>query len=112
MNLPAILQKYLKKAGVGDFTELDPEERATYDAWRETLEAEVTVENLTTFIQAQIANLSQELREAVKEGHDRKALLITARLENYNDLMGLITAPDRNRETLAAFIENLISTLP
>ncbi len=112
MNLPAILQKYLAKVGVGDFTELDPEERATYDAWRETLEAEITVENLTTFIRAQIANLNGELQEAVEQGHDRKAILITARLKNYNDLIGLITAPDRNRESLAIFIDNLIKTLP
>lgn len=112
MHLPTILKKYLNKVGVGDFTELDPEERATYDAWRETLEAEVTVENLTTFITAQLANLSVELQEAVEQGHDRKAILITARLKNYNDLMGVITAPDRNRESLAAFIDNLIQTLP
>lgn len=112
MNLPAILQKYLKKVGVADFTELDPEERATYDTWRETLEAEVTVDTLTTFIKAQLANLSRELQEAVREGHDRKALLITARLQNYNDLMEVITAPDRNRESLAIFIDNLIQTTP
>lgn len=112
MHLPTLLKKYLNKVGVGDFTELDPEERATYEQWRETLEAEITVENLTTFITAQLANLSLELQEAVKEGHDRKAILITARLQNYNDLIGLITAPERNRETLAAFIDNLIQTLP
>lgn len=103
-----MLNKYLTKLGVNDFTELDAEERATYDEWREVLEAEATVENIGEFIDAQIKTLGGELQEAVREGHDRKALLITARLENYNDLQAVITAPDRNREALQAHINNLL----
>lgn len=109
MNLSALIQKYFTKQGVNDFTELSPEERATYDTWRETLEAQVTVETLAKFITAQTANLNTELQKAVREGDDRKALLVTARLENYSDLHSVITAPDRNRETLAVYINNLLN---
>jgi len=110
-RLHALLGKYLDKAGVADFTELDAEERATYDKWYETLQAEVTVDTLQTFIKSQLEQLGKGLQEAVKGGHDRQAILITARMENYTDLLAVIAAPDRNREQLADTIESLIKTI-
>lgn len=110
-RLHTLFSKYLEKVGVKDFTELDPEERATYDRWQETLQAEVTLEDIAAFIKTQQEQLGKNLQTAVREGHDREAILITARLENYNDLHAVIAAPDRNRETLADSIENLIKTI-
>jgi len=109
-RLHKLLNKYLEKVGVNDFTELDDEERATYERWRETLEAEITIKTLEAFIKAQLDQLSTQLQAAVKAGNDREAILITARLENYNDLQNVIAAPDRNREQLADTIDNLIKT--
>lgn len=106
--LNRLINQYLEKLGVQDFTQLEPEERETYDQWYETLNAEVTLETVESFIDAQLAHLGKELQDAVKNGHDRTAVLITARLDNYNDLKALLTAPDKNRDALAAHINNLL----
>lgn len=108
MNLSALLSRYLEKLGVADFTQLDAEERETYDQWREVLEKEATLEDVTKFIEHELSNLNKELQEAVRDGDDRKAILTAARLQNYNDLKHVITAPERNREQLAGYINNLL----
>lgn len=108
MNLSALLKKYLDKVGVSDFTQLDDTERGTYDEWRKVLESEVTLADVEKFIKVQILRLNTELQKAVREGNDREAYIALARLENYNDLIAVIGAPERNREVLAAHIDNLL----
>lgn len=107
-KLHGLLGRYLDKQGVADVTQLSEEEKATYEKWQEVLSAEVTLETVVKFLEDQLPKLDKDLREAVKQGEDRKAILITARIENYNDLKAVIAAPDRNREKLAAFITNLL----
>lgn len=109
-TLNTLINKYFARLKVNDFTELSEEERATYDEWQEILQAEQTVEGISKFVSAQVKNLEGELRTAVRNGEERKALFITARLENYNDLQAVIDAPERSREALAAHISNLLVT--
>lgn len=109
-TLSALIKKYFNRLKVNDFTELTEEERATYDEWQAILTEEPTVESMGRFLTSQIKNLEGELRVAVRDGEERKALFITARLENYNDLQAVIDAPERNREALAAHINNLLTS--
>lgn len=108
-SLGALIKRYFNRLKVDDFTQLTEEERATYDEWQEILTAEPSVEILSKFITSQVHNLESELRAAVRDGEQRKALFITARLENYNDLQAVIDAPERSREALAAHISNLLT---
>lgn len=109
-RLNTAISRYLTKQGIDDFTQLDADEKATYDQWYEVLNADVTLEDVEKFIDSQLVKLANELREAVKNGHDRNAVLLTARLDNYTDLKAIIAAPDKNRGALEAHINNLLKT--
>lgn len=111
-KIPTLITQYFSKQGIDDFTQLDAEERATYDEWYAILEAQPSVESLAKFVEKEIPNLQKALQEAVLENNDRKAILATARLQNYEALYAVITAPDRGREVLEAHITSLISKLP
>lgn len=107
--LNRLINQYLEKLGIQDFTQLDDDERKVYDQWYEVLNSDVTLADVEKFIDAQLKTLGKELQQAVKDGHDRKAVLITARLDNYQDLKSVIAAPDNNRDALATHIKNLLN---
>lgn len=108
-KLSGAISKYLEKLGVADFTGLTGDERSTYDEWQEVLRKEANVEDLVKFIEYQLATLTTDLRKAIREGDDRQALYTTARLENYEAMRGVLTAPERNKEALAKHITSLLN---
>jgi uncharacterized membrane protein YccC len=105
-----LLTRYLEKLGLKSSVELDKDERATYDQWRETLTKELTVEDLADVMRAELAEVNADLREAVKKGDDRAAQIAVARIENYESLLALIERRERSREELAEHISRLIDT--
>lgn len=105
----ALLKRWLEKLGIADYLGLSLAEKATYDQWEAILTRELSLDDLRSFLAKQQVALSKELREAVRKGEDRVALVITARLENYDALIAFIDEPNRSRETLIAQITNLIA---
>lgn len=103
-----LLQNWLQKLGGRD--ELTPEEKQTYNEYYEVLSKELTLEDFSQFLQSEVLNLHDHLREAVRKGEDRKALYLSARIENYKVLVDFIEAPEREREALIEHITSQIST--
>ncbi len=103
-----VLKRYLDKIGVKDFTALSGEERTTYDNWVDILSKTLTIESIKEFIELQIPELRTKLKEHVENGEDRKALYITAKLNNWEALLDLIEEPDRSKEVIKEHIKHLL----
>lgn len=104
-----LLHGWLKKAGVGSRTELSDDEKATYDNYYEILTEEPTLEGLVQVLKDEHVRLNDELLEAVKTDDSKKALLISARIENIKLIVGYAEEPDREREALIAHLTSLIN---
>ena len=105
-----LLKKWLAKQGIGDYTELSNQEKATYNQWEAILTKELTLDDLKNFLSKQSITLTKELREAVEKGEERRALKIAARLENYEAIVTFIDEPNRSREILVSQLKTLIET--
>ena len=102
-----LLAKYLNKLGLSDYRELSQVERATYEEWERVLSKEVRIDDVSKFIKGQVDMLQKELMQAVKEGEDRDALQITAKIENYEAIVSFIDEPEQRRKALFQEIESL-----
>lgn len=105
-----LLKKWLQKLNISNVTELSAQERQTYEQWESVLAKELKLDDLRAFLAKQTVTLSRELREAVKNGENRRALTITARLENYEAIVAFIDEPNRSREALIGQLTNLIAS--
>lgn len=103
-----LLKKYLEKLGLADYSELSPQERATYEEWERILSHEVRIDDVAKFLESHVGRLNKELREAVTNGEDRDALKITARIENYETIIMFIKEPLERRKSLE---QQLLSNL-
>lgn len=95
-----LLTELLKKLGVEDYSQLTDLEKATYNEWQQILSHEVRIENVAAFLEVQVKRLSKELMKAVLEGEDREALVITAKIENYEAIIMFIKEPTERRKSL------------
>lgn len=111
MEVPRnILTQFLKWCGVDQYTDLNPEEKQTYNQWSDILGKDLTLADITAFIGEQRSKLLDELKEAVKKGEDRRALQITARIENYEDLDAVIKAPEHAKQDIVNHINRLLES--
>ncbi len=104
-----ILNKFLKKVGVEDFSELTEMEKATYQEWEKILSQDVKINDVAKFLEAQINRLNKELRAAVTEAKDREALRITAKIENYEAIIIFIKEPLERRKALEEQLLNQLN---
>jgi len=105
-----LLKQWLANLEIKDYTELSEQEQQTYNEWEKVITKELTLDDLKSFLQKQQVALSKQLREAVVEGEERKALRIAARLDNYEAIVEMLAEPERSRETIIANITSLITT--
>lgn len=103
-----LLVRLLKKLGVEDYSDLTDIEKATYKQWEEILAKDVKIEDVSKFLDTQIKRLNRELREAVKEGDDRLALNISAKIDNFETIVLFIREPLEAKKRLE---ESLLETL-
>jgi dihydroorotate dehydrogenase len=101
-----LIKKFLDKQGIEDVTKLTPEEKSTYAEWEKILDGQTKITDVADWLEKNIKSMNVQLREAVKQGEDRVALLLTARLENYEAIAMMIREPDRKREDLQAYINS------
>lgn len=99
------LFKYLEKCGVKGVNDLTELERHDFDEWQKILSATTTIEDIIKFLKVEVEILNRDLREAVKKEEQRAALLITARLENYEALLAITEGPENAKKELRATIE-------
>lgn len=95
-----LLLGFLKKIGVQDFSELREEEKNTYREWEKILSHEVRIEDVAKFLERQVKHLNGQLHDAIKEDEDRLALILTAKIENYEAIMVIINEPMERRKSL------------
>lgn len=103
-----ILKKYLKSIGSKDYTDLTPEEQATYKEWIDIFEKEITPNDLERFLKAELKNVTEEMRENVKEGKNREALLNASKLDVYDRIINFVNEPDRQRKSIENHIKGMI----
>jgi len=103
-----LIKQWLTKLKIGGIDELTDEERQSYDEWNKLLSEDLTLEKLGEQLKAESENLSTELREATVKGDNRKAVFISARLENYAKIIAYIEEPERERQALIEHITSLI----
>jgi membrane-associated HD superfamily phosphohydrolase len=103
----SILNKILEVRGLKRH-ELTEEEKIQFDEWEDVLRDELTVENMSNFLKQQIKRLQKELIESSKARDVDKSSYLSARIENYEVLVGFVDEPERTKERLEKHLEELI----
>lgn len=101
-----ILREYLTKCGVKEVSELTELERHDFEEWQQALSAKTSIQDIISFIKSEIDILNKQLREAVKSDESRVALLVTARIENYEALLLVAEAPEKQKQHIIEFIKS------
>lgn len=101
-----VLSEVLKKKGIKDASELQGEEKETFEQWRKTLTEEpVTVDSIEGFCNYQISYLETQMKELDRspERTERIVLLHTV----YKSILGLITGPKEAKKQLIEYLRTL-----
>ena len=102
-----LISKILHKRGIKEITELNEEEKATFDKWQKILTTEeITMETLTEFITEQKARIDSKLSDI--EYPKEKKLDLLPYLSIYKALLGLIKAPRSAKEIVIKDIKQLL----
>lgn len=105
-----LIKTWLGKLDIKSIDELTIEERQSYDEWNNLLNSELTLEKLAEALRNESELLNVELREATQKGDNRKALFVSARLENYAKIIAYIEEPEREKEALIEHITSLLES--
>ncbi len=109
-----MIDKILKKFGIS-FEELSEEEVTTLNTWLEQLKTRaITPDDIRNHVLAMKDSVEQELINTPEyidfffvKLHNRKQILLKARLRNYMLLDAFFTSPERAKKALEAQIETL-----
>ena len=100
----SILSKIFEKKGIKDITELDKEERETFENYEKILsKPDLTLEDVKHFIESQIGIIETKWKDY---GNQNKADLIPYHTI-YCTLRDLIKSPQVEREQLEQYLKNL-----
>ena len=100
----SILSRILEKKGIKDITQLDTEERETFEHYQAILsKKDISVEDLKHFLQAQIKVIEAKWKDY---GTQSKADLIPYHVI-YRSLLDIITSPQAEREQLEKYLTQL-----
>ncbi len=81
----SVLDQLLSQRGIKDITELSPQERATYEAIRRDMNAEVTVESIKKFLEAEKSSILKawtEIEDKTKGKTDLTICLENVKLKS------------------------------
>ena len=103
----SILDKFLKKKGIKDPSDLSEEEKATYEGWKKILsKEELTTGDIREFCQTQIDMIENKWTDLEKD-NSKKAELIPYHTV-YRLLLSVINSPKVEREQLENQLEALL----
>jgi hypothetical protein len=101
------LSKYLKKQGIKNVDEMEPEEQKVFEQWQAVLnKEELTIADFKAFCQSQVDVIEAKWRD-LSLANAKKAELIPYHTV-YKTLLGVIAGPVAARETLEAHLQQLI----
>ena len=100
-----MLENFLKKIGVKGYDELTQEEKAVYQQYQEVLTKQVTVDDIKSFIKAQIDTILISLSDY--DNPAKKDIYLKARLRDMMMIKALLESPDKAKENLKNVIKNL-----
>ena len=100
----SILSKILQKRGIKDVTELDKEEKESFEGYEKILSKEdLTLEDVKHFLESQIGIIETKWKDY---GNQNKADLIPYHT-CYKTLLNLINAPQVERKALEDYLSQL-----
>lgn len=99
------LKQLFAKRKITGYEGLTEMERATYKKWEEVLTKEFRAEDLTRFLEAEIARL-RELREGDEK--NPRDEYIRGRIQNYKAILAIVSKPEKERKMLELQIDQLI----
>lgn len=101
----SLLDKLLSKRNIKSIDELVPEERAQFDRWNYILKGDVvTVDSLKDFCKTQV-----QVIEARCDGVQPMTVMQQACLHVYLNIIKAIEAPEAERSSLEAHLNQLIN---
>ena len=104
MNL---LQKYLKKCYVNDFSELSPEEKETYREWQEVLSGrQITDKDIQEFFDTELEEIQTKLVNPNLS--QREDIFLKMMLEMIRKIKAFLNAPKMEKEMLEQNINKLL----
>ena len=99
-----MLEQILQKLGLKSIDDLKPAERATWGEWSKVLaKADVTIEDLKTFLPKELDRANLELRK--HENSKDKDAFFKAYCTLLDTITKFIVAPTKDREQLKAFLK-------
>lgn len=105
-----ILQKYLRKLGVGSYTELQPEEKETYKLWESALSGRrLTDDDVKTFLDDQLNDTLKKLPSATLNTQDD--IFLKMKLQFIQDVKNFLNSPALEKQMIESQIEGLIEKL-
>lgn len=102
-----LIARILRKRGIEDFRQLQPEEKADIERWQTTFdETEPTVENVVKFCEREISKIETQMAlvDNSSQKNDRLVLLHSV----YRNMYGLLTKPQPEREELERYLQDLV----
>jgi hypothetical protein len=101
-----IISKILEKRGISDVKELSDEERNTFEKWKVVLGGEnVTIDSIKEFCRSQISII-----ESKCDGITGLTIMQQACIHVYINLLKAIEAPEKERESLERYLNQLIQS--
>ena len=102
-----ILSRLLVKRGLKDATELTDEERIDFDNWQKVLgKDEVEIKDILEFCEGAMGAIEVQFGDT--EIPDGRMAKLTLQHSIYKKLRDVITTPKTERETLIAYLTNLL----
>jgi len=105
-----ILNKYFKKLGISEFSQLTQEEKDTYNEWEEALNGrQITDENVKDFFNVEIEETINSL--IVKKLKEREDIFLKVKLEFLRNIKDFLDAPKREQAMVKKEIKSLIEKI-
>lgn len=102
-----ILERYLKKLNVKEFSELQSEEKETYRSWQSILEGrKLTDDDVTRFLDTELEETINKLIS--KSTNEREDIFLKMKLEFIRKIKYFLDGPRIEKEVLEQNIERLL----
>lgn len=103
----SLLQKYLKKLNVNEFSELTEDEKETYRTWEDTLSGKkLTDEDVARFLDNELEETLAKLVNPILK--PREDIFLKMKLDLLRKVKQFLNSPEVEKKMLEENIKNLI----
>ena len=101
-----ILSNILKERGIDSYDDLSDEEKLDFDKWEKVLASdEIRPENMVDFCNLSISAIEPQFKDADISNEKLRGLVLQHAI--YKSLLGMITGPKAERESLVSYLTSL-----